>query len=350
MAIKKRQGPSGDGKNVKENYETPVNRQQNGGNKVGPGKSSMKNKTEDMETNLDDEADLRPPAVSYAKKILHGIEPRQRAYLYLIIITLLSLVADYFDTARGSHLISRNILNEYFVKLGWFWTFTMTGLFILTTSIGSSKLGFSLCMSLMRLGVGTGVWFSMTQVLFPYIEHKSGVCQETQHLTKRTCGRAGFLWTGFDTSGHCFLLIWNCLYIIEESKAFVSWQRINEYIQKEEKDHAKQGENKQLKLSESELKHLKDKYDLFNPWVEMCFVGLGCFVMLWDFMTLNTILFFHTTTEKVLGCSFAILIWLVLYKFIYKLPLGPGIPGEGPMFKLYTKLGIRKQGKNCLTM
>ena len=35
-------------------------------------------------------------------------------------------------------------------------------------------------------------------------------------LTRSACYRAGHRWTGFDISGHCFLLTWNNLFMLEE--------------------------------------------------------------------------------------------------------------------------------------
>jgi hypothetical protein len=32
----------------------------------------------------------------------------------------------------------------------------------------------------------------------------------------RECRREGYSWRGFDTSGHCFLLVWSILFILEE--------------------------------------------------------------------------------------------------------------------------------------
>ena len=87
--------------------------------------------------------------------------------------------------------------------------------------------------SLMRLGVGSLVWYFWARIVFPYLEnltgkvqtsssirwhvdHASGVCNVTSHVSKIDCIHNGYTWTGFDASGHCFLLSWNNLFMVEE--------------------------------------------------------------------------------------------------------------------------------------
>ena len=38
----------------------------------------------------------------------------------------------------------------------------------------------------------------------------------SSHVSKIECLRNGYTWTGFDASGHCFLLSWNNLFMVEE--------------------------------------------------------------------------------------------------------------------------------------
>lgn len=43
----------------------------------------------------------------------------------------------------------------------------------------------------------------------------------------------GYFWNGFDISGHCFILIYSSLVMIEEAKAINGWERIKDYIRDE---------------------------------------------------------------------------------------------------------------------
>ena len=100
-------------------------------------------------------------------------------------------------------------------------------------------------------------------------------------------------------------------------------------------------------LSTVETNALKSRWLIYDPFVEALFVILAALVILWDFMMFNTMMNFHTITEKVLGCTIALALWLFFYKGIYYLPLTPGLPRDGPLFRFITPLGIRIQGKNC---
>merc|ERR1719283_147369 len=71
-----------------------------------------------------------------------------------------------------------------------------------------------------RLAAGTLIWYWGARIIFPIIEEATGGCTTSQFLTKKSCYRAGFMWTGFDTSGHCFLLTFNNLFIMEETNDY----------------------------------------------------------------------------------------------------------------------------------
>ena len=132
-----------------------------------------------------------------------------------------------------------------------------------------------------RLMLGTGVWYGVAQMLFPWVEEMTGVCRVSSHLTKLTCYRAGHKWTGLDISGHCFLLPFSSLVIIEELGNIHRQFRVRESL---------------LCSATSGL--------------------LGVLVLVWEGMMLATSLYFHSEIEKVLGVLCAILPWAVLYKLV----------------------------------
>lgn len=78
---------------------------------------------------------------------------------------------------------------------------------------------------LTRLFIATSVWYGLTG-LFLMVEEHSGICNVTKFLNKEECLQGGFKWRGFDISGHCFLLVWNNLFMLEEGKAYLGWERI----------------------------------------------------------------------------------------------------------------------------
>ena len=86
------------------------------------------------------------------------------------------------------------------------------------------------------------------------------------------------------------------------------------------------------KLKAEQFLHLRTNYREYTPWVRLLFGLLSFWVLLWDIMLFFTILYFHITLEKVIGASFAVCTWYILYRVIYTQSWGPGLPGDG-LFK-----------------
>ena len=130
----------------------------------------------------------------------------------------------------------------------------------------------------LRLLVNTGVWYLFAVMVFPAVQERTGVCSLSQHLNRRACYKAGHTWTGFDISGHCFLLTWNNLVIIEEIK----------------------------KLDFSEIKGRSLLLFHVSNGVTLL---LHVLMIIWETMIVATSLYFHSTIEKVLGIT-------VIYLFL----------------------------------
>ncbi|KAF3860866.1 hypothetical protein F7725_001121 [Dissostichus mawsoni] len=111
---------------------------------------------------------------------------------------------------------TRNALNVYFVKVSWGWTLLLLTPFLLLSNSSFSRSVSFLCRRLLSLAVATAVWYAFTETFF-YIEDATGSCYETDALdvvnkefvTKASCRRAGFLWDGYDISGHSFILAYS---------------------------------------------------------------------------------------------------------------------------------------------
>lgn len=52
--------------------------------------------------------------------------------------------------------------------------------------------------------------------------------------TKRGCIKAGHFWSGFDISGHVFILIYSSLVLIEEARPIIGWDNIKEHLRIED--------------------------------------------------------------------------------------------------------------------
>merc|ERR1719464_1477697 len=281
--------------------------------------------------------------VQFCRRLLYGYDISVRVGVYIIATTILSVIGDFSKENSTSFFANPdNFLNYYFVKLGWGWTLTLVSIFVGLTSFATSCGNKDVMRNQgMRMAVGTMVWFTFTTI-FEIIEYRSGLCSVTKYLTKAKCAAKGYRWIGFDISGHAFLLIWNNLFILEEAKAYLGWERIKDMLHNEEHkrlsvDLSGDGNSAADATSLSKLKneqflYLRSNYKTYTPWVRLVFCFLTIFVTLWDVMLWFTALYFHITLEKIVGASIAVLTWYLLYRVIYTQSWSPGLPGEG-MFK-----------------
>ena len=168
-----------------------------------------------------------------------------------------------------------------------------------------------------RLVIASLVWYSVTS-FFNLVESKTGVCEITKYHKKESCRAHGYLWRGFDISGHCFLLIFCNLVMYEEGKAYLGWERIKDYIRNEEhkrvSDDAGRSDTPLSKLKNEEFLLVRfeltiklnfinsvlfrTQYPKSTPVVRSLFCLMAVLMMFWDFMLLITVLYFHMMIEK----------------------------------------------------
>lgn len=273
--------------------------------------------------------------VHICRKIVYGLDISYRICFYVLGTLLISVVSDYKTSAASKNYFANpnNAINQWLVKLGWFWTCSVVGGFMyLTTATYSCGKISVVRNSFIRLAIATAVWFSLTS-LFEMIEYKTGLCDMTKYRRRDSCLAHGHYWKGFDISGHCFLLIFSNLVIIEEGKAYLGWEKIKDFIRNEEYGRVNTDKEKKdtplSKLKNEEFLHLRKHYPERTPWVRAVFCLMAFLVMFWDFMLLCTVLYFHMMVEKVVASGLAVLCWFALYKFFYRQDLSPGQPGSG---------------------
>jgi len=251
----------------------------------------------------DEDSIIQPrfPLVSNLVEVyMTGISSLCRAIIYFTFIVYFSY-NDYDQSSQSPSLMAnaKNPLNLYFVKYAWGWTFTAVFLFMVLSNYLTSGTWISerTVKSSCRLAVGTLVWYVFARIIFPYIEEATGVCPVSEFITKKDCYKQGLLWTGFDTSGHCFLLSWNNLFMVEESYIFF--------------------------LNKNKLR----RNDL-TPYMEILNYGLAFLMLMGELMMLFTSLYFHTMTEKVFGTLCGLLPWYFMYQVVYKNEWHPGFVQE----------------------
>ena len=270
------------------------------------------------------------------KVLFFDTELKIGVYLFLLFVG--STVGDFLPLPKSYFSNKHNVLNQYFVKLGWGWTFTVVGTFMmLTANIYCCGQRPRLQKHVTRLVCATMAWYVMTS-MFVFIESRFGVCRsktmtQSKFVTKDMCLDAGFKWSGLDISGHTFLLMFNSLFIMEEAKAICGWEGIKDMIRNE--DFARKTENKDdvddtplQHISDEDYEKMKANYFKYTPHIKIMFVILTFFSILWDVMLVATILYFHTMVQKMSGGMIAILTWFFLYRWLY--PQGFACtPGKG---------------------
>ncbi|XP_063065186.1 acyl-coenzyme A diphosphatase FITM2 [Engraulis encrasicolus] len=196
---------------------------------------------------------------------------------------------------------TRNVLNLYFVKISWGWTlFLLVPFMVLSSKNSAGYLLPRLC----ALAVATAVWYVCVNT-FEAIEEATGECYDasTKELrgeltSKGVCRRGGFVWNGFDISGHSFILSYSALVITEEMAASLDGVR---------------GYKKTV--------------------LQGLYVTMSVIVYLWLFMFLSTSVYFHSLLDKVIGTSCGLMAWYLTYQVWYKMPLSPGLPNPNTKHK-----------------
>lgn len=263
-------------------------------------------------------------------------QPRLKVAIYCGAIFIVSLIADYVTMPRTYFSRSDNIINQYFVKWGWGWLLSVTIPWVALTAhtLGCGRRPI-LLKHLGRLVVATLAWILWIK-LFNYIENNHGRCLNTKEAAlqmKTRCLQAGKFWSGFDISGHTFILIYSSLILAEEGSAIVGWEGITDLVAKEE--HSRNTPNATSRghlrnLSDEDLEFLKKAHKALTPYLRGLFVAMTLQQLLWDVMLVSTMMYYHIMLEKMLGGIAAIVTWYATYHWWFGLANG-GLyaPGEG---------------------
>lgn len=258
--------------------------------------------------------------------------------LYLGALFFISLICDFVTVPKSYMSRSDNIFNQYFVKMAWGWNLLFLVPYLLLTSYvyccgNKDKI---MKFHFPRIVIATGAWFFWTKS-FNIIEATFGRCNVKSFYTKESCLKNGFMWNGFDISGHSFILIYGSLVLIEECRSIMNWESIKDFLRNEE--HARNTrENQDISnytnplrnLSNRDLMIIKESYEKLTPYIRILFIGITLLQLLWDVMLVMTMMYYHIMIEKFVGGSIAILTWFATYRFWYKMSdVPPSLPGEG---------------------
>jgi hypothetical protein len=221
--------------------------------------------------------------------------------LYFVFILVGSCLKE-LNVVPNSYFSSKhNVLNVYFAKLGWGWTIGLLFSFIYLSLLRTYTQRQIFLDHLSRLVIATGFWFTLTH-LFVYFESYTGICEHADHqsVTRQDCLKGGFRWlTGYDISGHVFLLTYALLIMNEEVKSYEIHGR-------------KSNDTKTTKPVEPII---INKFISFS--CSVFYVLLAMLTIIWEIMILSTSLYFHHTIDKFVAVTIAIAIWALTYRVWY---------------------------------
>lgn len=273
------------------------------------------------------------------KKLVFG-NTYIRILFYLTSLFALSGIADLMEIPKFYLSSSNNILNLYFVKIGWFWTLFLSVPFVCMTSYtyccGKKNMMYR---HLIRLAIATFFWYFWVN-FFVYVEKMYGFCVNQKNLkTKMSCVSHGSRWHGLDLSGHAFILIYSTLVLIEEAKPILGWESLRDIIREETYTRGNSITNYGAlrNLTKQEFEVLSKYYKQFLPYIRSYFVAITFLTIIWDIMLIITILYFHSMPEKLISGIIAILTWYLTYRQWYTFKfLSPLSPCDG-VFIYYKK-------------
>lgn len=160
-------------------------------------------------------------------------------------------------------------------------------------------------------------YFLFTTRLFKDLSRKIGSCSSEDSFAfpvwRDDCHGT---FRGFDISGHCFLIVHSCLLVLEYlAKAWYIWsvdsndRKAAESGKLEEKNSDL--EDQMLVIEEKKFEEPKtDNYFSFLIGISV----VGSLMIVGEMMIyMQTILFYHTVTEKLLGTLIGSAFWVILF-------------------------------------
>ncbi|KAK9502880.1 hypothetical protein O3M35_011568 [Rhynocoris fuscipes] len=255
----------------------------------------------------------------------------------MVRTVVVSVIVDFIPAPKIAAARKENFFNQYFVKVGWGWTLLILLPFVSTTSFvyccGKRK---KIIEHVIRLVIATGFWYFWTN-FFNYIETIYGRCniKDPKLQNKSACLGRGYFWQSVDISGHCFLLIYSTLVIIEEARVVNCWEGISNHIRDEEysrglDDSGTYRSNPLRSLDENDFIILKNAFPKITPYVRTLFIALTILTTIWECMLLATVFYYHSMLEKFLAALCAVITWYFTYYIWYpNVNLPPCAPGDG---------------------
>ncbi|CAD6197824.1 unnamed protein product [Caenorhabditis auriculariae] len=237
--------------------------------------------------------------VNFSKKILFN-DAKNIAIFYLVFLSALAFLESLYEFDGTFFLVQKNnFVNQYGVKIGWFWTLAIVGPFIWFSSKAHNKKDSrdQPLIDIARLGVATACWYGATN-LFRYIHELTSHCTSGLSFSLQKCEVEGGDWIhGWDFSGHCFLMLYSILVLTEEASAFRNYQKVTDEV---------------LPTNEDWEDHRK-----ITRIINFFFVAMGVLHVLWFKQLMISVIYYHTWVEEFGGALTAVACWYLTYRVLY---------------------------------
>ena len=244
-------------------------------------------------------------------------KPRTIAYFCFSVSLLLPLFSTYFPFIREYKIAKDNFLNLYFVKFGWGWTLTVVGLYVAISSAIYTLMSATLMVKhLGRLVVSTAMWYLGTRG-FNIIQELTGQCTNGTIDSIQMCLENNHVWTGFDVSGHSFLLTFSLLVFVEEFKTskYIYWDSLHGAFEK--------------KIHRNTFSFIL--FENTEKIILLLKLSALLLLFIWQWMLITSSLFYHTFSENLSGTICGIVSWLVTYVACFHEQKYLTYPGDGEL-------------------
>ncbi|XP_065212155.1 acyl-coenzyme A diphosphatase FITM2-like [Planococcus citri] len=245
-----------------------------------------------------------------------------KATVYVPVTIVLSLLCEFYPLPDSYLNYKDNVLNRGFMKPNYIYSSLVLLPFAVIISYTYSKGN---VMSVFKNVTRTTLVILACQVirrvqLLYDLEDNYDHCSRygSVYKTEQICTSRGYEWITFQLSGHTFYMFYYSLATMEEMRLYRIWQMYVDGIHQVERLKKPLASVTVFRyFTEAEYSKIKGMVSSWNNVVRFWMVIAGIYIILLDFCTLTTMVYFHQIEEKVIGSLLAIGLWYILYKFLF---------------------------------
>jgi len=250
---------------------------------------------------------------------------------HLLTVCIGSVISGSWDIPCFAFFCDKwNPINQYIVKLCWGWSMSVISGYFLFRVLGEKEERSMVWKVMLRLVLGSFIWYSGTGII-DTIQNTYGSCVFSYidqdfalQSNKTNCRELGGTWVPvIEISGHIFMMVF--------CDMFITWQLFPNKEKKTEEKYDKLGDLI-LEDEEMEMQHynsstgdeelLLDSANLTpppTPCQSFCYrvyemvrvLGILLCVV-FRIMIIITVMYFHTTTEKILGVYMGVILFILV--------------------------------------